>query len=275
MFGLAHTHLHFALGPNKFAATLFGSKGGNWSVGGLSRKDNEYHERLGRVGCDLQLGEIFIVDATDFNTRILGPQDFPVRHQLAGHSCHRAPGSPAEGMSLGIGDAGVQSPAGCLTIVMSRHNSFDSRVIKPIKLHAGRWSLIRPRDSHRKHESVCYAALEALSVDTPHEAKDVCVKILWGLPGAKFPHPLDNSEHAESNTWLWWYIRKNGWTQGSTYADGVAYLDLAMIAKAQLMQRGVPESNIDLKHAYLPREGVHQDGRRGQPRNLVVVKRLS
>ena len=278
MFGLAHTHLRFELGPNKFAATLFGNKGGyNWSVGGLTRGDPEYHERLGRVGCDLQLSNIFVTNATEFNTLILHPRDFTVQHPLGGDRCCRRPsGKPAEGMSLGVGDAGLQSPAGCLTIVMGRHNSFDSRVIEPVKTHAGRWSLIRPRGSHRKHESVCYAALETLdALRDRREAKDVRVKILWGLPGDKFPHPLKDSPHADTNRWLAYYVDKNGWAAGMSIQKDNLFLDLAHIAKSQLMQRGVPAHQIDLTHAYLPREGAYLDGREGQPRNLVVVKRLS
>lgn len=274
---LAHTHIHFGLGPNKFAATLFGSKHGhNWSTSLMhSAERDEYVARLGRVLRDLNVGQAYTVDATEFNTKILHPRVFGAHKQLAGHCYRQALGQPAEGLSLERGDAAFQSPAGCMTIVMSRYNSYDSRTIDPIKAHAGRWSLVRPRNSERRHESVCHAILERLHVDTPQEARDVWVKILWGIRPGDFPHPLSHSEYADTNNWLRYYIDKCGWGQGTRVRDEVAYFDLASIAKAQLMQRGVPEAHIDLTHAYLPHTDVYKDGGRGKPRNLVVVKRVS
>lgn len=273
----AHTHKHVHVGPNTFTVTLFGNKHGHdWSLAQLAdnERSREYRDRLNDVHRALNLGYAYVVDATEFNTRILQPSDFTVR-TLSGHRFLQAPGLPAEGMSLRVGEAGVQSPAGCLTIVMARYNSFGSRRFDPIKAHAGRWSLVARRGVDRTHESVCHAMLERLDVGTPHEAQDVWVKLLWGIRGEEFPHTLNTSEHAETNTWLWQYLGKSGWRKGTSCVDGIMYLDLAMIAKAQLMQRGVPEAHINLDDAYLPSLGVYKDGGRGKPRNLVVVKRLS
>ncbi len=271
MLELAHTHLTFDLGPNQFTATLFGSEY-NWSLSQLG--NNEYCDRLGRVLVSLNVGHAYMVDATEFNTVLHDPSCFCTSRSLGRHYLRQAPGRPAEGMSLKPGDAGVQSPAGCLTIVMSRHNSSATRAIDPIKAHAGRWSLMRPRGSSRQHESVCYSMLERLDVDTPYEARDVWVKILWGIRQEHFPHPLVDSMYADTNRWLVDYAKQRGWGAGITVKNDTAYLDLAFIAQAQLMQRGVPERQINVQHALLPNMGVHTTGGAGKPRNLVVIKCL-
>ncbi len=271
MLELAHTHLTFTLGPNQFTATLYGSEY-NWSLSQLGQQ--EYCDRLGHVLCCLNVGHAYMVDATEFNTVLHDPSCFCTSRHLGRHYLRQALGRPAEGMSLKPGDAGVQSPAGCLTIIMSRHNSQGLLAIDPLKAHAGRWSLLRPRGSNRQHESVCYSMLEKLGVDTPYEARDVWVKILWGIRQQNFPHPLADSPYANGNCWLVDYAKHSGWGGGVTVKDHTAYLDLAYIAQAQLMQRGVPERQIDLGHALLPTTGVFTQGGAGKPRNLVVIKRL-
>ncbi len=263
----------FSLGPHAFCAALYGDKEGfNWStslLAGIGRR--EYCGRLQSVIDTLLVKRAFTVNATQFNARILDQSVFAAKHYPGGCTLYQS-SLPAEGVSLLPGDAALQSPAGCYTIVMGRYNSFDSRVVRPVKAHMGRWSLIRPRGSHRKHESVCHAMLDHLDVCTRNEVEGVWVKILWGIRKEHFPHPMHQDHpHADTNRWLWWYVRKHGWDKGSQNVNDVAYLDLAMIAKAQLMERGVPEHQIDLRDAYLP-PGTYWDGRKGAPRNLVVVK---
>ncbi|HEY4501982.1 MAG TPA: hypothetical protein VJJ20_02865 [Candidatus Paceibacterota bacterium] len=272
----AAVSLEFELGPCAFTAQFHGSEGGhNWSTSQLIGPNAEaYKTRLDKVFSSHGIREAHTVNATEFNTVILSPGDFSLKKSLSTSCYWQAPENPAEGLSLPVGHTAFQGPAGCYTIVASRYNSHDRRVYDPVKAHAGRWSLIRPRTVFRKHESVCYAVLEKLGVGTPYEAKDVWVKILWGIRPEEFPHKLREGPHADTNTWLWWYVNKNGWASGSIVQGDIAYFSLAMIAKHQLMQRGVPAHQIKLEHADLP-PGAYKDGRANQPRNLVVVKRLS
>jgi hypothetical protein len=267
--------LKFKLGPHAFAAQFYGSEDGHdWSKSQLAGPDADaYKTRL--YGAFAKFGECdwYTVNATEFNTVIHSPRDFSIKKPLREGYYWQAP-SPAEGLSLPVGSAAFQNPAGCFTIVASRYNSHDRKVYDPIKAHMGRWSVVRPRTSFRKHESVCYSILEKLGVDTPYEARDVWVKILWGIRPEDFPHKLVDSPYADTNNWLRWYVNKNGWGGGSTVQGDTAYFNFAMIAKHQLMQRGVPERHIDLEHASLP-PGAYKDGRPGQPRNLVLVKRTS
>lgn len=274
MLTLAHTHLRFELGGHRFAATLFGSKHGlDWSVSQLDdpTRGVEYAHRLGGILCALNVGDAFVANATQFNARVGDPSKFSRKRQVGGHFLCLA-AKPYEGTQLAGGNAGVQSPAGCLTMVVVRPGHL------PVKAHAGRWSLInryrqiqmgRPDNDP---ENVCSASLERLGVRSRKDASEVRVKILWGIAPHLFPHPLCG-EHAATNRWLQSYAAARWGEECARERDGIMYLDIARIAQMEFLQWGVLQEHVDTSHAVLP-QGAYTNGSVGKPRNLVVVKCL-
>jgi hypothetical protein len=274
MLSQAHTHHPFKLCGMDFTATLFGGPR-DWSLNQLSDpRAEEYRQRLGYVLIDLQVGRTFATNTTQFNANLLEPAQFDLQLRVGSHMLSCAPHLPADGTSLKIGEAIVQSPSGCLVFVAARPGR------DPWVPHGGRWCFIDPHevrygspDEGRRNYSVVYAVMEKLEARRPEEIAEIEVAAFWSIPAARFPHDRDDEKHGEINDSLYNHLYRAGMQDCVLERGRVFYPDLPRILAHQFIARGVPEKNIDLTRAYLPPQEVHLNGSKGAPRNLVIIKR--
>lgn len=264
-------HQRVALGNTAFTATLFG-KPNNWSLSQLTAQEEsvriEFGARLGNVLWDLRVGNAFAPNPTKFTDRIINPRELTTSIPAGAMRVRRNPNSPADGIPLEGGDAYVVSPSSCpITVMVAGSNM--------LALHTGRDCLIDRHEllygsSGRKTHSVCFSALAFLG-----HAKKTYVKVFWGIRGHKFRHSFSHPTYGDVNRAMHELIVSRWGEQNAPVRDGEFHLDLPQLIKAQCMSWGVPETHIDLAHAYSDSSEAWVDGAVGTPRNLVVINRLA
>lgn len=270
----AFYHQRFELGGTMFTATMF-SKPRNWSLSQLAHPDEqvrtEFGQKVGKILHDLRVGKAFAPSPVKFTDRIIDPAELTAQVPVGQYLLYRNSEQPADGVSIQGGEAFVVSPSSCPTTVMIGSDG------KAVVLHTGRDCLI---DRHglkhsmptpgRKHPSIIYSALYHLG-----NPQEVQVKVLWSIPPHLFVHDMEHPEHGATNERMH-YVVSTIWGPDSVPLRGKKFwLDLPKLIRDQCMSRGVPEDNIDLKHAYQSPSGTWLNGAPGTGRNLVIVARHS
>lgn len=270
----AHTYHCFELGGVKLKARLFG-KPRNGSLSQLASPDpairDTFAEFLGWVHHDAQIGKAYAPTPTKFTDRIIAPDRLTVQVPIGKRVLYRNSAEPADGVPIKSGEACFISPSSCPTTVMVGGDGTT------LVLHTGRDCLV---DRHalkynepapgRWHTSIIFSALHYLG-----NPEEVYVKVLWSVPPHLFAHDMGDKVYGEINKKRHNIITAL-WGPDSVPTRNHKYqLDLPKLIRDQCASRGVPESNIDLTHAYQSLDGTWLDGKPGTPRNLVVVSRHS
>jgi hypothetical protein len=269
----AHSYQRFRLGDILLKARMY-SKPLNGSLSQLVSPDPHTREMfsrlLGDIHHEVQIGKAYAPSPIKFTDRIADPDELTVPVPIGKYTLYRNPERPADGVPLKSGEGCFISPSSCPTTVMVSGD-------KALVLHTGRDCLI---DRHglehgspapgREHGSIIFTALHYLG-----KPEQVQVKVLWSTPPHLFVHDLDHPTYGKINERMHHVVTRLWGSDSVPKRGNKFHLDLPKLVRDQCMSRGVPEDNIDLRHAYQPPSGTWLDGKAGTPRNLVVVSRHS
>lgn len=257
-----------------FSASCF--EGNNWSLAPLQKSEDvkKNPELAARINVALHgLGAriAFAPNPTKFNGLVIPPMQLIYGLNLGEVTLRRHRDHPADATFLRYpGNAGIFSAGGCGVVVIAYKDTLMFG-------HAGRESLV-DRDRvlteglvESRPKDLIDNMIDALEVK-PGEEGEVYAWPLYFIKPEHFSHRFDdpNPEHVPYNKAAARYLPKMYPEFGMVNDEGIN-IDLPGIAKNQLMDRGVPEENINLEHAYLSDE--LPTTRRGGGRYLVAIVR--
>lgn len=175
---------------------------------------------------------------------------------------------PGDTVVLEQNEGKVLSSAGCGFMLTEGPQSASAS-------HVGWRSLINTSRAHnapppwRLDESVTDAVVRGIGFC---HAKDTRVWLRGFIQPRLLPFPLRNSEWAEKNKLLRDFVVSSWGKECVEDRETEFYLRLPILARNQLAAHGVRE--ICTESAYLPADGLWNDGRKGLPRNLSIALRL-
>ncbi len=268
----------FELCGNTFSATLFGKPENN-SLSQLNDpvKGPALGRRLEAELLSRRVGKALAPSPVQFTDRIIDPKELTTKVSVGAHALYRNPEEPADGVPLEAGEAYVISPAGCPITLMVRGDT-------AFALHTGRFCLVDPHWAEhgickegRANTSICFTALNLLRAHSERPNKETRVKVFWSIPPRNFKHDLDDPKYQHINKGFYHKVRSRWGERCVPRRDNIFYPDLPQLIRAQCMEAGVPEENIDLSHAYMSATNpdVWMDGTAGAGRNVVILARHS
>lgn len=242
----------------------------------------EKADAISKIARTLGASNILAPTPTKFNGKVCASAELTVRIRLpCGVTLLRNPKVFAEGCELRVGDAICWSLGGCMVIVFV----YRSRVFA---VHAGMLSLMDKKlimtgnlDPDRSHFSVVHAVLAQLGCDVVCE--EVHARILFPIGKEALVNHLQHAEHGAFNRAMLRYAKMHWVPYDGGCVDlrgNNMHVDIARIARAQLIQAGVPTKNIWIDDVPVDeRAGAHhtrhEDPARRLMRNLAMVKRIN
>jgi len=273
---LVHNRIEVPGGRIVFTASCF--EGRDWSLAPLQKKEDaavnrEFAAKVGGALSGLGARRAYAPNPTQFNGKVISPANLRNIIPLPGpvFLC-RNQACPADSTSLNVaGDAGLFSAGGCgmLVIVQGQNLLFG---------HAGRESLldrqrIKTNNKERSRDKDLVDNMLDVLGARSETLKSIYAWPLYFIKPQHFGHRFDDPDlkHAAYNQGAILSLpREFGSEYGWKSAEAI-HIDLPRIARTQLINRGVPKSNIFLDHAYLADE--LPTTRNGGGRYLTVVVR--
>ena len=267
---------HFTVpgGTTRFLSACFA--GTDWSLGPLYEPQDAYKHpdlaaRVGRALAGLVAINVYAPNPTAFNGEILLRKNLTDVFGLgSGVLLHRKREPKADGVFLtDKGDAFTFSGGGCGMVVVSLRTDL-------IAAHAGRESLLDRQEvvTDGKEKSRERDLADNILVNLGACGGDMHSVHSWPLyfiRPEEFAHRPDDPKHHAYNCAAARYLSAKYGAHAGQVEDGTLYMDLPRIFQKQLVERGVPEENIHLEHAYLPRGLPHT--RNGGGRYLAAAVR--
>ncbi len=257
-----------------FSAACF--EGNNWSLkplqeSGDEKKHPELAARLNNALYGIGATTALAPYPAEANGKVVHPPELYKHIKLGPVYLYRNKERPADATFLPYYKwAGIFSAGGCGVVVISYKNQLMFG-------HAGRESLLdrtRVKTEGREHgrsKDLIDNMLDALKIKAGEEHL-VYAWPLYFIKPEHFAHRFDDPDpdHAVYNRAAAQYLPKEFAEFGSVDTKGIN-IDLSLIAKSQLLRRGVPEENVFLSHSYL--DDALPTTRRGGGRYLVAVVR--
>lgn len=258
---LIHDHIKVPGSAVEFSAACF--QGSDWSLGPLQEPaDAAKNPKLARKLRDamrhLEADRVYAPNPTAFNAEIIPPSLIDKRLVLGGGIIlFRNKAAPADGTFLrSPRDAGIFSAGGCGMLVAVYRGQM-------IFAHAGRECLldrvwVKSQGAHggRRNISVVDSIMQAFCLESLKELAQMHVWPMWFIKPQDFRHMLDDPdpEHRKYNAAARSYLP---WLYNETCVtpiEGGVLIDLAHIARLQLLRHDLPEENIHMEHCYLSDE---------------------